>query len=208
MATRIESFELSLNIEGPRFSHQVALFLLLREMPDSMLEVLVANRTDGSGVTFPGGGIDPFEDPLSAATRELREETGMKLDQDLLLSVNDPRSAITPDGKRFTVHPFFAYGRQDSFTRPKTLEPHKHDFWRWEPLSQLRFYVANRRLPQFIYDTHWMDVALRQIFFEHHLPHDQYEKVPAHFLQECQEIRYETLYREYRKGQLGFDPRY
>lgn len=42
--------------------------------------VLLVERDDGHGWAIPGGCLDPGEDALSAAVRELAEETGLVLD--------------------------------------------------------------------------------------------------------------------------------
>lgn len=43
-------------------------------------EVLLLHRTDGQGWAFPGGGLEPGEDAISAAVRECREEMGWEHD--------------------------------------------------------------------------------------------------------------------------------
>ncbi|WP_436759306.1 NUDIX domain-containing protein [Streptosporangium sp. V21-05] len=43
--------------------------------------VLMVERDDGHGWAIPGGCLDPGEDPLAAAVRELEEETGLVLER-------------------------------------------------------------------------------------------------------------------------------
>ncbi|MFC3213269.1 NUDIX domain-containing protein [Novosphingobium panipatense] len=49
--------------------------------------LLVRHSYGASGWMPPGGGIEPDEDPVEAAARELREETGCLLSQARLLAV-------------------------------------------------------------------------------------------------------------------------
>lgn len=58
------------------------------------LAILEVRRTDTKQLALPGGDIDPGEDPLAAALREAREETGMEFDTATSLGrrlVADPR---------------------------------------------------------------------------------------------------------------------
>jgi 8-oxo-dGTP pyrophosphatase MutT (NUDIX family) len=59
-----------------------------------------------SSIIFPGGRIDPDEDPLKAAKRELLEETGYATDEDLIFW-----EAIQPVSKLdWAVYTFVARG--------------------------------------------------------------------------------------------------
>lgn len=64
---------------------------------DGARRVLMVERNDGHGWALPGGGLDDGETPRAAAVRELREETGLKLDGSGFVmlparGVPDPRS--------------------------------------------------------------------------------------------------------------------
>ena len=47
---------------------------------DGVRHLLMVERADGHGWALPGGCLDDGEDPLRAAVRELKEETGLALD--------------------------------------------------------------------------------------------------------------------------------
>jgi 8-oxo-dGTP pyrophosphatase MutT (NUDIX family) len=50
--------------------------------------------TDAVSLEIPGGVIDPGEDPVTAAIRELREETGYEAESIELMSVVEPNPAL------------------------------------------------------------------------------------------------------------------
>lgn len=59
----------------------VALALFYRKLANNDLDVWVQVRTDDGPyhglLEFPGGGIEPGEEPLAAAVREVEEEVGI-----------------------------------------------------------------------------------------------------------------------------------
>lgn len=82
----------------------VALALFHRwNVTDKILEVWVQRREDDGPfhglLEFPGGGIEPGEQPLLAAVREVEEEVGIKID-----SAQGKLMGIYPnEGKNKTV---------------------------------------------------------------------------------------------------------
>lgn len=95
--------------------------------PDTALIIAVNNEKNiiltkeeqparpGSFISLPGGRVNPGEDALSAAKRELLEETGFASDDWEFLSAVQPASKI-----EWTVHTFIA--RNCKKTREQSLD--------------------------------------------------------------------------------------
>lgn len=68
---------------------------------DADHRILLAHWNEGrrAAWTMPGGGLEPGEDPERAARREVREETGYKVEIDELLGIH---SRVIPPGRRLT----------------------------------------------------------------------------------------------------------
>ncbi|MGL4256074.1 MAG: NUDIX hydrolase [Microbacterium sp.] len=68
---------------------------------DAEDRLLLAHWNEGrrAAWTMPGGGLEPGEDPERAARREVREETGYKVEIDELLGIH---SRVIPPGRRLT----------------------------------------------------------------------------------------------------------
>jgi ADP-ribose pyrophosphatase len=69
---------------------------VLAETPDGELVLIWQYRfgTDALSLEIPGGVIDPGEEPIAAARRELLEETGYEAESFELVSVVEPNPAL------------------------------------------------------------------------------------------------------------------
>lgn len=77
-------------IDSPNWINVVA----LTATGDLVLIEQYRQGTDELTIEVPGGLVDPGEEPLTAAKRELREETGYVSEQWLHLGTTDPNPAI------------------------------------------------------------------------------------------------------------------
>jgi ADP-ribose pyrophosphatase YjhB (NUDIX family) len=75
---------------------RVAAYAVIFDEEDRML---LAHWNEGrrSAWTLPGGGLEEGEDPERAARREVREETGYRVEIDALLGIH---SRVIPPGRR------------------------------------------------------------------------------------------------------------
>ncbi|MEV4686702.1 NUDIX hydrolase [Microbacterium sp. LWH3-1.2] len=66
---------------------------------DDQDRLLLAHWNEGrrAAWTMPGGGLEPGEDPASAARREVKEETGYRVEIEGLLGIH---SRVVPPGRR------------------------------------------------------------------------------------------------------------
>lgn len=97
-----------------------------REAADWWFLVLRAYRN----WDFPKGGVEPGEDPLVAARREVREET---LVTDLEFEWGEIYRETAPYGHRKIARYYLAATRTDRISLPVSPELGRpeHDEWRW-----------------------------------------------------------------------------
>ncbi|TPX60211.1 hypothetical protein PhCBS80983_g01933 [Powellomyces hirtus] len=103
--------------------------------------ILVGKRIGSHGAgtyQLPGGHLDPYETFESCATREVLEETGLRVQDPIFLTAtNDPMPA---EGKHY-VTIFMRAHCIDEVPRPAVLEPEKCESWKfvsYEELMKLR----------------------------------------------------------------------
>jgi 8-oxo-dGTP pyrophosphatase MutT (NUDIX family) len=109
--------------------------------------ILMGRRRSSGRFTNPGGHLNPGEDPVKGAAREVREETGIDLDPHLFKHL-ETRIVKKPDGEKLEVHGF----RVDLSQRPSTtmkIDPDEEvQRWQWIKLdSDLDHIADNLHVP-------------------------------------------------------------
>ncbi len=129
--------------------------------------VLALERSDvPGGWQLPQGGIDPGEEPIHAAARELEEETGIGWSSVEVLGEHPswlayelPPSHQSPKTGRGQVHRWFLVrftGVDDDIDLNRSGGGREFSRWRWMPISELSTLTWEIRRP--IYRTlaaHW-----------------------------------------------------
>lgn len=95
---------------------------------------------------FPKGMVEPGEDPLAAALREVREET---LIEDLEFNWGEVYQETGPYGNRKIARYYVAATRSEKVTLPVSPELGRpeHDEWRWVDRDTALSLVAARLQP-------------------------------------------------------------
>lgn len=95
---------------------------------------------------FPKGLVEPGEDPLAAARREVREET---LIEDLKFDWGEVYCETAPYGNRKIARYYVAATRSEKITLPISPELGRpeHNEWRWVSLETARSLAAPRLQP-------------------------------------------------------------
>lgn len=99
--------------------------------------VLLGRRRGSHGAGYfaaPGGHIELWESFEQTARREVREETGLEIENLRLLSVGNYRFA-RPDGERHYIDIDFTCEAPTG--EPQLCEPDKCDGWAWYALDAL-----------------------------------------------------------------------
>ena len=115
----------------------VAAVLTTRDMQ----RFFVAERSDGLGWEFPGGKLDPGEEPRAALRREILEELGCEVDVQSLLG----QSEVLVNERIITMDAYL------TFCDPTTLVLKEHLAGEWITTNE-------------VYDFHWApaDIPLLQ----------------------------------------------
>ena len=101
-------------------------------------ECLLHKRKGAHGAgtwSFPGGAIDPGEEPFQAVYRELEEEAGIVCDMPLVFELRPWVNTIFEKEDQQWITLYFIAAHAG--TRPKVMEPHKNDGWAWFPIDSL-----------------------------------------------------------------------
>jgi 8-oxo-dGTP pyrophosphatase MutT (NUDIX family) len=95
---------------------------------------------------FPKGMVEPGEDPLAAARREVREET---LIEDLEFQWGEVYQETGPYGERKIARYYLAATRIEKITLPVSpeLKRPEHDEWRWVDCEKALSLASTRLQP-------------------------------------------------------------
>ena len=92
--------------------------------------MIMGKRRDNGKWTNPGGHLNPGEDPVKGAVREVKEETGLELDSHLFKHL-ETRIVTKKDGSKIEVHGFrvdLRHKPSTSMTQDPDSEVHR---WQW-----------------------------------------------------------------------------
>jgi 8-oxo-dGTP pyrophosphatase MutT (NUDIX family) len=89
-------------------------------------KLLMGKRNDNSKFTLPGGHLNPGEEPMDGAKRELLEEAGITPDNLYYLGA---KNVVGLDGKNRMIHSFVCFGEYD--TNAKKDPDQEVRKWEW-----------------------------------------------------------------------------
>lgn len=129
--------------------------------------VLAMERADVPGAwQLPQGGLDPDEDSVAAAWRELEEETGLDASAVELVRASDgwfgyelPETMRSAKTGRGQVHRWFLFRLRPGVTLPPRPPSESNEFvaWRWiSPRDLIEITVTFRR-PEYLLVRAWLE---------------------------------------------------
>ena len=126
--------ELNPNGEAPR--PRVGIGILIQNQNG---QVLLARRKTGAlhgngEYAFPGGHLEFGETLFEGAKREVKEETGLDVDEFKLISVNEEMRYLKTDNKHYIGLGVWAKYKGGE---PQIMEPEKSESWEWFNLDHL-----------------------------------------------------------------------
>lgn len=99
-------------------------------------KLLMGLRKDNGRWTNPGGHLEKGESPIRGAIREVKEESGIKINEDDLVHLKS-RVVTKPGGEKLKIHAFKVFFGSDRL--PKTTTKHDPDEevheWKWIPMA-------------------------------------------------------------------------
>lgn len=97
-------------------------------------EILTGKRRDNGLWTSPGGHMDDGEDVLTAAKREVKEETGIDINSEQIQIIKADRLVSHRTGKPFVVIAFVAVIDKEKATAKNDPDKEVSE-WRWVKIS-------------------------------------------------------------------------